>query len=252
MSRAMLMLLAQPRKHEECAQFEAGLHAAGYSVHREIRDPKPGDVLVVWNRAGLHNTQAKRFEAAKATVLVAENGYLGSEWRGERWYALAKGHHNGRGRWPAGGPERWDSWGVKLAPMRTLCGETVVLAQRGIGEPSMRAPDRWADDAARRFRGRIRRHPGATGLGPTLEHDLRHTSVVVTWSSGAAIKAMLAGCWCWHGMPGWIAAPASTAIGSHELLRADRRLPMLQRLAWAQWSASEVCTALPWGRVLAC
>jgi hypothetical protein len=245
------MLLAQPNKHAEAALFAAGLEACGFTVHARIDDPKPGDVLVVWNRMGAHHTHAKRFEQARATVLVAENGYLGAQWQGRRWFALSRSHHNGRGRWPQGGPERWASWGVELAPMRGLMGETVLLAQRGIGEPDLRAPDHWTAETARSMRARIRRHPGTSTTGPSLAEDLANAAAVVTWSSGAALQAMLMGCWCFYGMPGWIGAPAATLVG-RGLSPVDLRLPMFERMAWAMWDIDEVARGDAFREVLAC
>lgn len=251
MTRAMLMLLDQPNKHREADAFAAGLREHGYSVHNAIPDPKRGDLLLIWNRMGKHHSEARRFEAAGARVIVAENGYLGAEWRGQRWFAMSVGHHNGAGRWPVGGPERWDSWGVELAPMRDLGGETVMLAQRGIGEQALRAPERWTDQTARQYGARLRRHPGTRKDGISLEQDLRGASAVVTWSSGAALKALVMGCHCWHGMPRWIGAPAATRVGAPLNLN-DRRLPMFQRLAWAMWSEAEAASGVAFGGLLRC
>lgn len=251
MKRAKLMLLEQPRKREECDQFAAGLEACGYKVHRDVWDPKPDDVMVCWNRTGHAHTMARRFEQARARVIVAENGYLGAQWLGRRWYAIALGHHNGWGRWPAGGTERWDALGVQLAPMRPLGGEMVLLAQRGIAEPAMRTPDGWAATTARLLGARIRRHPGTSTAGPSLEDDLRDASIVATWSSAAAIRALVMGLHVVSGLPRWIAAPATAPVGD-PVLNQDLRLPMLQRLAWAQWSADEVVTGEPFRRLLQC
>lgn len=254
MNRAMLMLLDQPRKRDETAAFEAGLRAAGFTVHRDIRDPKKGDVLVCWNRQGREHTTARRFEQAGARVLVTENGYLGAKWAGRRWYALAVGHHNGRGMWPEGGPERWDGWGVELRPMRSAPGSLpLILAQRGIGEPDLRPPERWLEEARRRTGGTIRMHPGTRTDGPTLEADLAGRDQVVTWSSGAAIKAMLLGCRCSYGMRGWIGAPAATDLmrpagdtgPHHPNFMVDRREAMFRRLAWAMFSDAEIAAGWP-------
>lgn len=257
MKRAALMLMQQPRKAVECAEFAAGLRACGYEVVPEIRNPGPDDVLVTWNRSGLHNTAAKRFEAAKARVIVVENGYLGVQWRGTRWFAAALTHHNGCGHWFVGGPERWDSWGVELAQMRPWDGRALVLAQRGIGEPSLVAPPRFSEDWCRvfggRFGARIRRHPGTQRTGPTLEQDLEGVSHAVTWASGAALKAMLAGCWCWHGLPGWIGEPASLCVKHLPQVAGpwqDLRLETFRRLAWAMWTAEEFVAGEPFRRLL--
>lgn len=250
--RAQLQLLQQPNKAREAAAFAAGFENCGFTVHDRIAAPARDDVLLCWNRMGMAHTEAKRFEAAGARVIVAENGYLGAEWRGPgRWFAMALNHHNGRGKWPEGGPERWDSWDVKLAPMREPVLEGgVMLAQRGIGEPALRAPERWTEEAARMLRFRLRRHPG-TGPATPLEEDLAGVGVVATWSSGAALKAMAMGVHVLYGLPGWIGAPAATPVGSR-LDPSDRRLAMFRRLAWAMWNEEEAAAGVPFRRLLRC
>jgi hypothetical protein len=261
--RAQIHLLQQPNKAREAAAFTAGLEACGYTVHERIAEPTPDDVFLSWNRMGAANTEARRFEAAKARVIVAENGYLGAVWsRPGRWFAMALGHHNGAGRWPVGGPERWESWGVEMDPMRTIefYDDTprfnmikggVMLAQRGIGEPALRPPERWTEQTARSLGFRIRRHPGISQSMPLLFDDLRGVSVVATWSSGAALKAMLLGVHVIHGMPGWIGAQASTPFGS-PINPHDRRLAMFRRLAWAMWHEEEAAAGVPFRRLLEC
>jgi hypothetical protein len=224
--------------------FAAGLKLAGYAPSFRVTDnPRPGDVLVIWNRTGEGHSRAREFEAAKAKVLVVENGYLGKEWRGEQWFAMARNHHNGAGSWPVNGPERWDDLHVDLAPWREPGSECVILAQRGIGEQHMRAPDGWLNDAVRTTRGRVRRHPGTDPKATPLEHDLRLASSVATWSSGAAIKALILGIPVFYGFPKWIGALAARPLTEFKRgpIRDDTlRLTMLRRLIWAQRSMTEV------------
>jgi|SRR6185295_6787845 len=225
------------------ALFEPGLRAAGYHVVPSISNPSKGEVLVIWNRTGHSHTLAKQFESAGARVVVVENGYLGAHWRGEKWIAISLGHHNGAGTWPHGDADRWDSWGIPLAPWREPGGECVILAQRGIGEQHLRAPDGWLNDAVRTTRGRIRRHPGTSKDAVSLEDDLRNASSVATWSSGAAIRALMLGVPVFYGMPKWIGRGCSrplSAFGAGPLHDDELRLTMFRQLAWAMWSAAEV------------
>lgn len=235
--------LFRPALHYRREVFNAGLSRAGYAVVQDIRDPRPGDALLIWNRYGHYHAEANRFEAAGATVFVAENGYLGKDFAGGDWFALAKGHHNGAGQWFNGGPERWDSLGVELSPWRTGGDEAVVLPQRGIGEPGIAMPRSWPAAAY----GRVRAHPGTRPCQP-LSDDLARARYVVTWGSGAALKALVLGVPVFHAFPCWIGAEASLPIDQikAEPKRNDAdRLSMFRRMAWAQWTLDEIATGEP-------
>lgn len=206
--------------------FRAGLEALGFRVEpRLTTDPGPEDALITWNRIGHGDTCAKQFAARRLPVIVAENATWGNEFAGSRWYTLARDWHNLADCFPAGGPERWDDLGVELAPWRTQ-GETVVLPSRGIGPAGIAQPRGWS--AA----GRIRHHPGQ-GAAVPLEQDLANAGKVVTWGSGAAVKALILGIPVVSQMPGWIAEQDNTDAG---------RLAMFRRLAWAQWRIEEIAT----------
>jgi hypothetical protein len=229
--------------------FNEGLPAAGFELVQDLRRPEPGDVLVVWNRQGGFHEQAREFERRGATVLVAENGYLGKRWRGEPWVALSIGHHAGAGEWRPGGSERWDSWGVELPPYRAGGEETLVFAQRGIGEPGIASPPGWAENARRRIRGgRIRQHPGK-GEGVPLAIDLARARDCVTWNSGAALLALLEGVPVWCDFPQWFGAGACWPLseyGRREPRRDDAaRHATFRRLAWAMWTIDEIRSGEP-------
>lgn len=236
------LCLIREAVHYRRDAFCTGLRAAGFELVSVLDKPKPDDVLVIWNRYGRFDAAARRFEAAGARVIVAENGYLGKDWRGETWYSLALNHHAGAGRWREGGPERWDSLGVELAPWRTAGTETLVLGQRGIGEPGIASPPRWAEQTQKRIGGRIRAHPGVKDARP-LEHDLANARCVATWASGAALKALLAGVPVWYAMPKWIGAGACGRLQefNSQPVHGDR-LAMFRRLAWAIWRLEEIRT----------
>lgn len=213
-----------------------------------LTDELDCDVLVIWNRYGPFRKLADTVEKRGGTVLVAENGYLGNEWAGDRWYAMSRTHHNGAGRWPDGGPERWDSLGVELSPWRTEGRELVLLPQRGIGPPGVAMPGGWASTAKAQLASglpvRVRPHPGQR-VAIDLAHDLRKAAAVATWGSGGALKALAWGIPCYHGLQSWIGAPASRPIAeaARGPLRDDaRRLGMFRRLIWAQWRLSEIAS----------
>lgn len=213
--------------------FRQGLERIGYEVLRgSTTTPADGDVLVTWNRIGSGQTAALAFEARGLPVLVAENAAWGNDFAVGHWYSLARNFHNTAGRFLVGGNDRWDALGVELAPWRTGGGEVVILAQRSIGTPPVAMPRDWPERAQAATGGRIRRHPGTKPCTP-LEADLAHAREVVTWGSGAAIKALLMGVPVRSDMPNWIGEQDNTDAG---------RLAMFRRLAYAQWRLDEIAS----------
>jgi hypothetical protein len=234
-------LLRSPIQYRREA-FNSGLQAVGFKLATAIRDPGPGDCLLIWNRYSGYAEQAQQFERAGASVLVAENAYL-PNLGGRKWYALALGHHNGAGTWPKGAPDRWDALRADLGPWRAPGGEVVILGQRGIGEKGLGSPDGWAERTQKRIGGRIRQHPARGGKAVPLEDDLREASAVVTWGSAAAIRAVTLGVPVWYDFPQWIGALAGKPLlewGSEPKCDDAARVAMLRRLVWAQWSLQEI------------
>lgn len=219
--------------------FTLGLERLGFTVYHGLTmNPRAGDVLVTWNRIREGGLCATMFEARGLKVIVTENATWGNGFEGGHWYTLARTAHNMAGMFPVGGPERWDRLGVELAPWRTG-GETVILPSRGIGQVGQ-MPQDWARSALRRFGGRVRYHPGQNDSVP-LAHDLARAGRVITWGSGAAVKALAMGIPTVSEMPHWIGAQDNTDAG---------RLEMFRRLAWAQWGAHEIETGEPIRRLL--
>lgn len=212
--------------------FRSGLTSLGYAIAPGVTmAPGPTDILVTWNRIGSGNRSALAFEAAGRPVLVAENAPWGNDFAGCRWYTLARSWHNRSGCFPIGGPERWDALGVELQPWRTA-GETVVLPQRGIGADGM--PGGWTAP------GRVRKHPGR-GVEVPLEQDLANAGKVITWGSGAAVKALILGVPVESHMPEWVGTQDNTDAG---------RVAMFRRLAWCQWTMDEIAAGVPFRRLL--
>ncbi|MDP2141283.1 MAG: hypothetical protein Q8L20_10775 [Gammaproteobacteria bacterium] len=218
------------------AAFVAGLASLGFlAVDGIPRKPEGSDIFVTWNRIGDADAAARRFESAGNAVVVAENASWGNEFAGESWYTIARSHHNTAGNFPVGDSERWDSLAIDLLPWRTQ-GETVILLQRGIGSAPVAMPRTWGSGIP----GRTRQHPGIRAA-ISLEADLARAGKVITWGSGAAIKALMWGIPVESHMPNWIAEQDNTDNG---------RLEMFRRLAWAQWRLSEITDGIPFRRLL--
>lgn len=229
--------------------FAHGLEKLGYSVQYRLTDkPGPRDVLVIWNRYGEFARCADVFESRGLKVLVAENGYLGNSFCGERHYALSRSQHNGAGQWPMNGPERWDSYGYQLKAPVSRSGEILILPQRGIGPPGVAMPRDW-DLRTRKYlkvlgyECRVRVHPGTRQVKP-LEEDLQNVSAAVTWGSGAGLKALAHGIPVYSDFHKWIGATAAYPIefltNGTQTINERNRLEMFRRLAWAQWSLDEI------------
>jgi hypothetical protein len=220
--------------------FALGLQELGYEVYQQHPHhqhkyfaPGPDDVLVIWNRYGAGDAMAMEFEAVGAAVIVVENGYLGKNWIGRDWYAVSLNHHNGAGLIPYGGPERWDSFGFEIEPMRDPGEEVILLPQRGIGEKGVAMPADWKANALRVYpNARVRLHPGKNPA-PDLIEDCARAWHVFTHGSGAGIKCMAAGIRCVSTWPRWIGYEGCNIL-------QDTRLGMFRRLAWAQWTIDEV------------
>lgn len=218
----------------------AGLKRCGYEVKQGVSlSPTAVDIFVTWNRIGLGHTVAQKFEAADRPVVVMENASWGNDFGGGSWLTVARGFHNTAACFPIGWPERWDALGVELASWRTA-GETVILPQRGIGPSEVAMPHGWGERARRKYGGRIRAHPGQHHAKP-LADDLARCGRVVTWGSGAAIKALMMGIPVTSEMPRWIGEQNNTDSG---------RLAMFRRLAWANWTLNEIETGEPFARML--
>lgn len=246
-------LLIRPDVRPRWQAFQSGLTRCGFTVQTEVSAPNEGDVLVIWNRHRFSG-QARQFETVGARVIVAENGWLNAA-DGTKRIALQLGHHNGAGTWYEGPEDRWSPLAIDLKPWRYDGDHLLVLAQRGIGEPGIAQPRGWAESIASDLRSRtsrqviIRRHPG--NQEPPLEPDWTRCWAAVTWASGAGIKALIAGVPVYYGLEKWIGATAALPVEAGiEFPFLGDRLPMLRRLAYAQWSLPELSTGEPFARLL--
>jgi hypothetical protein len=243
-------LLIRRNWFERTDAFVHGLERCGFEVTDSPARPGKGDVIVLWNRLRRYESHAKAFVAAGASVLIAENGWIGRDGAGRILIALSRDHHNGAGTWPVGEADRWSGFGIELKPWRERGEHVLVLLQRGIGEEGVAMPRHWGDQIALRLKAVTRRqvvmrpHPGIHA--PSDDPDFRGAHCVVTWASGAAIKAIVAGVPAFHEFPEWIGGSAARFGIDHieEPFLGDR-LPMLQRLAWAQWSLEEIASGEP-------
>jgi hypothetical protein len=236
--RAVIMLRDDPHYRRDA--FAKGLRRVGFEIMQQ-GSPGPSSVLVLWNRkAGREEQLAEAYERSGATVLIAENGYIGKDKDGHQLYAISRGGHNGSGQWFIGEQDRWAKLGIELKPWREPFAEdgyVLVCGQRGIGSRTMASPGGWHTRVVHE-QGRlippvgpfhIRPHPGNNHKpATTLEQDFAKARGVLVWSSSSGVKALVAG------LPVCYAAPRPLAW-----LKGPRE-EALRRMAWAQWTLEEI------------
>lgn len=246
--------------------FMAGLKAAGFDARTGAPwGCEPGEVLMIWNRYGDYHDIASRFEQGGGTVLVAENGYVAPggasphDMDPRTIYALALDGHNGSGRWPAGGPERWRALDVELQAWQgNEGGHILVCPNRSFGRPDLIMPPDWAARVRKRLSAetgreiRLRPHPGNNPPAKPLAEDLAGAYACVIWSSSAGVHALIAGVTVICEGPRWICKHAALPfIGwVDKSLLDDYRFDELKRLAWAQWHIDEIATGAPIARLI--
>lgn len=266
-SKAYCLIRQQPHYRHE--SFVAGLKAAGYDVSCQPPDfpARRDQVLVIWNRYGVMEQLADRFEADGGAVLVAENGYLGAAGGTPKrevhkgiqptsYYALARHGHNGSGQWPQGGPERFEQLGVELAPWRQDGGHILVCPNRYFGMKGFVMPADWDVHTAKRLRAatgrqvRIRPHPGNGKPLVPLEKDLEGCWAVAIWASSAGVHALARGIPVMSDAPWWICKGAAATLAQIQTSALPERRPAFERLAWAQWTVEEIAAGVPFRRLL--
>lgn len=221
--------LLRPDLHYRREVFDKGLRAVGLKP----TDEKHCDILLIWNRYGRFEAAAEAVEARGGKVLVAENATWGNGFLGGKWLSVWPSFHNRKDCIRYFGPERWDEMGVTPMDWRPG-GERVGLGQRGIGPRG--TPKNWVP----RNVDRVRKHPGV-GVCVPLDVDLAKCGTVVTWGSGAAVKALMWGIRVESHMPKWCGEQQNTY---------ESRLEMFRRLAWAQYTLSEIEMGEPFARLL--
>lgn len=224
--------------------FAAGLRRHGFVVEQRFQTrPSPEDVLLLWNRTRSNEPVAAIYKQAGARILIAENGYTPPVGRGKH-YALALDHHNGAGSWYVGDRQRHE---IPEQPWREAGEHVLVLPQRGIGELGIAMPSGWNRGVMERLERATKRpvifrpHPGHHQPQDTLPEQLAGAHCVVTWGSGAAIKALQAGIPAFHEFERWIGAPGAALLdGQVEHCNTPDRSLLWKRISWAQWELGEI------------
>lgn len=254
MLTAQLCIRALPHYRRDA--FAAGLARCGYEVYYGNGDVQ-ADVLIIWNRYDIWDRLATAYERRGKPVLVVENGYAGVQKR----FAISYNYHNVLSPkmkfecYPRVSPLNYAPWPGERGD------RVLVLPQRGIGPKGVAMPCTWLEDVTKRLESltdrqiEVRPHPGTDKTGETLYEALSRAHVVVTWGSGAAIKAALNGIPVLYELPLW----AGGKVGVRGLTEQGIESPTLPScqefvsdLTWMQWTAAEVAEGLPFWRLLPC
>lgn len=280
MPRAFLHLRKAPTGPRE--SVSQGLRAIGYAPHLKYRpDGTSRDLLVIWTlwRHTHRRIAADRHTKIGGTVLCMENAWMPGVGRARMWQLARRVGEgsgiNGQGWFRVGGPERWWSWGVRLEPWRRDGRHVLVCAQRGVKDedPEITHDSRWPDDVMKRIRALTDRpvlwrpHPGAPqrqsgvpgrpwpGLGildarEPLADAMRGAWCMVVYSSTAATEAIVAGIPVLYDGPSIMCQELAGRLDDIDAPPTPDREPVLERLAWAQWTSAELQEAATWRRYL--
>lgn len=197
--------------HYRREAFDEGLRNAGFKVRHALGGkPRPDDILLIWNRYGGYEHQANNFEAAGATVLVAENGYFSKDDEKHVAISVSQHHHGGA---------MFHKCDVGLVtPGRTHNGHILICAQRGIGSKTMKSPAEWHKATAQQLKKltnreiRIRMHPGKDKAKVDLLDDLNNCHACIVWSSACGVQALLEGVPTYYAAPRWIAEESALPL----------------------------------------
>lgn len=233
-----------PQKPYPHVETRAGLARLGYG-NQESRYDLEADILVTWspwvNSDRIVLERAYR-EAGKP-VIVCENGWL-SPIQAQPYFQVALDGWNGTGTFPAGGPERWRTFGLTELPWTHRSGYALVIGQRGHPDDPRTAVPGWHESVQVGVRA-LRR--GSGGRVPLFE-DLMGAAECHVWTSTAAAWAVLYGVPVIQHGPNLMVSALASRPG--EPLYRGARQTEFERLAWAQWNSAEIATGEPFARLL--
>ena len=231
--------LVPPLDEYPHAEIRAGLEHAGFALH----DGLDADVLVTWTPwlGSFRASIADAFAASGRKVVVIENGWL-NPIAGQPMFQIAMDGWNGGGRFaPSDDASRWDAWNVPLAPWtKRAGGYDLVVGQRGHPTDRRTAPPMWHETVDIGSPSVLRR--GRNVVRPILQ-DILGADTVHVWSSNAASWAVCLGVPVVQHGPQLMVGDLASRPG--EPLVTPERLPVLRRLAWAQWADTELAAGAP-------
>lgn len=252
----------------------AGLQALGYSVHADGLSSSfnKKDLLVTWTpwKNSLSQRAGEMHKERGGKWIVLENGYIHTS---IAQYAVGLNGFNGWGdhRNENSPPDRWESLGLEIKPWREAGEHIALFAQMGGHDYSLTMPSYWPDDVVQRLEMLTKRliiyrpkpsrpkymakqhlnvsMPPFTDV--PLSRYFENAWAVVVYSSKIAVEALRCG------VPALYDGPMSVlrtiiprGLDAIEDPPLPERWPFFCDLAYAQWSAEEISTGLPFQRLL--
>lgn len=242
----------QPHQVRAMRDLRDGICASGDEIASSLNG---SDVSVYWGDRAPQIARAR-------PVLILECGYINGD---SRHYAESRlrfvscswnAPHGLADPAPAKSPaDRWRSLGIRLRKWRRRDDPRVALvldqmpgdraapthSQREtmIYEARMNFPEVW-----------VRSHPLQTGNNVPLSVDLDECDVAVTWSSTAAVEAVLSGVPVIARGEAAIVRPVAATDFGQELYYGDRR-KWAYNLAYRQYSHDELADGTAWRNIKA-
>lgn len=243
--------------------FMEGLRRHGITPTETTDQTRPCDLFVVWNHRAVRSHATQR--AAGKPYLVLEMGYVG-----DRFVHTAAGFNglNGRATFPAclDSGERWDRLFAQHEREQFDGGDFILLMGQVPGDASIahvdinewyrQVVDAYADsDLPVRFRA----HPKADGarvtgaelIGGDLADAVKSAAFVVTFNSNSGVDAVLAGRPAITFDRGAMAWPVTDHRLGEIPVHHDRTA-WRNRLAWCQWTSTELADGSAWEALKTC
>jgi len=241
----------KPKSQQICLDF---VRSCGGQVAGELRDgPAFFYGVVAGANKDIFDAARARAAAGGAPIYYCDNSYFDAERQQSFRITRNRLQHTGIGISTC---ERFDRLAIDIQPWRDVGQHIVVCPQ---SDPFMRDvvgyPGDWLADVTAELNLltqrplRIRhwnRDKGA--LAATLGQDLAGAHALVTWSSAAAVTAILAG------IPAFVMSPdcAAAPMSAGPLSQINSPLKPTGRRDWAgvladnEWSISEIRDGTAW------
>lgn len=250
MRATLLFRRGQDHQYIVMKLLAEGLRQHGILATLMMDDADPiGDFVVTWG-------EKRKYDLPQ---LVLEAGYINGcsgDYVSNRLRFVSAGWNGMHGRADCSHPEhppsdRWNALGIEVQPWRDI-GEYVLICDQHPGDIAA-PPEGWWQPVAEQFRERViyRPHPIVANEDMrSLAEALEDAKYCVTWSSTAAVEAVIAG------VPTWALDEGSIAYGvcrneiamydaGEDAYRPDRT-EWLHRLAYRQWRHSELESGEAW------